>query len=358
MDKHKTGLCNVRLMLSMILIVTFLWSVSQAYGEIYKWQDEDGNWHFTDSPTSDRLPKNTEIKNQPSHAPQPDKKSIRKAEDQSPSKTGQAVKPPAGGLLWRLIKADQAPSYLLGTIHSSDARVTRLKPNVIKALDNSDRFVMEMVLDTNAFMHFGASMLLPEGEDLESTVGSTLFAKVVTAMSDLGMPESLVRRMKPWVVISMLGMPKSNGELILDMVLYQRATGQGKPTTGLETAKEQLDVFEGLSKADQISLLKTTIEKLPSQPQIFEELIKAYLSDDLDEIQNLAKRFNHGNASAAIKRFMVRLNDERNQRMVQRIIPYTMQGNSFIAVGALHLGGPNGILALLNKRGYKTEPIR
>jgi hypothetical protein len=43
--------------------------------------------------------------------------------------------------------------------------------------------------------------------------------------------------------------------------------------------------------------------------------------------------------------------------MAQRIIPYLEQGNSFIAVGALHLAGPRGILALLRQSGYTTAPV-
>jgi uncharacterized protein YbaP (TraB family) len=54
---------------------------------------------------------------------------------------------------------------------------------------------------------------------------------------------------------------------------------------------------------------------------------------------------------------MTRLNDDRNRRMVRRMIPYLEQGNSFIAVGALHLAGPRGILALLRKNGYTTESV-
>ena len=54
---------------------------------------------------------------------------------------------------------------------------------------------------------------------------------------------------------------------------------------------------------------------------------------------------------------MTRLNDDRNRRMAQRIIPYLEQGNSFIAVGALHLAGSRGILALLRQSGYDTEPL-
>jgi len=201
-------------------------------------------------------------------------------------------------------------------------------------------------------------MLLEEGQDLEDIVGKKLYTQVVTAMASTGLPDSVVRRLKPWVVMTMLGMPKSEGGLILDMVLYQRAAEQGKPTSGLETAQEQLSVFDGLSHEDQIALLKVTLEQLPSQAGIHDQLIEAYAANDLRRIQVLSEQNNRSSMAPVTVRFMRRLNDDRNRRMVQRMIPYLKQGNCFIAVGALHLGGPHGILALLEKYGCRAEPMR
>jgi uncharacterized protein YbaP (TraB family) len=260
-------------------------------------------------------------------------------------------------LLWRIRTNGQRDSYLLGTIHSEDPRVTRLKPAVAGALDGCDRFVMEMILDTEAFMQFGATMMLEQGTDLETLVGKDLYDHVVSAMADYGMPEPVIRRFKPWVVIAMLSMPKSGGGLILDMVLYQRATSQGKPASGLESAQEQLAVFEGLSIRDQIELLEMTLKQQPSQPRVFEQLIEAYAANDLNRIATIAQ-LDHGQARMeSARNFMVRLNDDRNRRMVQRIIPYLEKGNSFIAVGALHLAGPQGILSLIRQNGYSAEPV-
>ena len=170
------------------------------------------------------------------------------------------VHPPApdtqGGLLWKISKGTGQSSYLLGTIHSADPRVTRLKPAVSNALDSSARFIMEMKIDTNVIMQFGAAMMMGEGEDLEAVLGKKLFSRVVTAMAGLGMPEMVVHRLKPWVAMAMLSMPPTSGGMILDMVLHQRASRQGKPTTGLETAAEQLAVFESSSRQDQVELLK------------------------------------------------------------------------------------------------------
>jgi uncharacterized protein YbaP (TraB family) len=320
-----------------------------ATAEIYKWRDPDGYLHFSEIPNPNPQSQNTE-----KEASSTDTLPARSPAESSDATPGSRSK---SGLLWRIHAPGRQPSHLLGTIHSSDQRVTRLRAATSDALDRCDRFVMEMKLDTDAFMQFGTAMMLGPENDLKSLIGDRLFDRVVQAMADYGMPESVVRQLKPWAIIAVISMPQASGGQILDLVLYQRATGQGKPASGLESAAEQLAVFEGLSLQDQIELLDMTLKNLPSQTQAFEQLIEAYAADDLERLAAIAQLDHEQSRSASARRFMVRLNDDRNRRMVQRIIPYLEQGNSFIAVGALHLAGPRGILALLRQNGFATEPV-
>jgi uncharacterized protein YbaP (TraB family) len=320
-----------------------------AAAEIYKWRDANGYLHYSEGPNPD--PQSQEPQKEASSADMPPVQSPAASSAPTPGAHSKS------GLLWRIHAPGKQPSHLLGTIHSSDQRVTRLKAATADALDDCDRFVMEMKLDTDAFMQFGTAMMLAPDSDLKSLIGDKLFDRVVQAMAAYGMPEPAVRQLKPWAVIAVLSMPQSSGGQILDMVLYQRATARGKPASGLESAGEQLAVFEGLSLQDQIELLDMTLKNLPSQPQMFEQLIEAYAADDLERLADIAQLDHEQSQSASAQRFMVRLNDDRNRRMVERIIPYLDQGNSFIAVGALHLSGPRGILALLRQNGYATEPV-
>jgi hypothetical protein len=245
----------------------------------------------------------------------------------------------------------------MGTIHSDDPRVTRLKPEVIRALDASDRFVMEMKLDTGALMQFGSAMAITDGDDLEGLLGTRLFRKTATAMAAKGMPEAVTRRLKPWAVMVLLSTPPSTGGTILDMVLHGRANERGIPTAGLESAGEQLAVFNGLAMSDQIALLKATLDQLPSLPAMFERLIAAYAAGNLTAITRLGRESVSGASGPTARRFMQRLNEDRNHRMAERIVAYLQQGNSFIAVGSLHLAGPDGLLAILESRGYLTEAV-
>ncbi len=361
--------------LAVLLIASALFALTpgSSLAEIYRWQDDDGNWHFSDSPTSDALiqqPPEASIPSAPS-APQPEASAAPVTEtppkptpaSSSGTRTATATQSASaaatvqGGLFWQVSKNGLQPSYLLGTIHSADSRVVNLRSAVSNALDQADQFVMEMQINANALMQFGATMMITDGNDLEALLGQTLYRTVVEVMTDYGLPEMAVRQLKPWVVMALLSMPKSTGGPILDMVLYQRAISQEKPTSGLESIQEQLAVFEGLTLKDQIDLLQMTVDQLPSLPRMFEQLIQAYLADDLQKIAALASQYKNQRKIAALNRFMLRLNDERNRRMVQRIQPYLHQGNAFVAVGALHLAGPNGLVQLLRDRGYQLDTV-
>ena len=349
---------NVRVCIKMITMLSLVAMITSvvcfplaAASQIYRWQDEKGYWHFTEGPGPQQLDRQPagEDASAPTEA-------THSSETAPPDRS--SSHPDANALLWRIEAPGGRPSFILGTIHSTDPRVTRLRPDVLERLDGSDRFVMEMVLDTKAFMQLGTAMLLAPESDLKTLLGTALYDRVVSAMADRQMPESFVQRLKPWAVMALLSMPKTTGGQILDMVLYQRASSQGKPTSGLESAAEQLDVFEGLSSQDQIELLKMTLDQLPAQQSLLEQLIVAYAADDLKRMVAIAQRSYVQSRNGSAQRFMTRLNEARNQRMVERIIAYLQQGNCFIAVGALHLAGHGGILYSLDQRGYRIEPVR
>ena len=344
-----------------------------GWTDIYRWQDEKGNWHFSDSPTSEAPIQEAPIRTRRQTNVKPniiDQQQApgRSTQDPVPLDANTAHRqeaPPAsnaasiqGGLLWRIDGGGADESYLLGTIHSSDSRVVRLRSAVSDALDRSERFIMEMEMDSSALMAFGGNMMMTDGRTLKDLLGSDLYTKVVAAMSDLGMPEMVARTLKPWAAMALLSMPKPSGEPFLDLVLQQRAAGAGKPTAGLETAQEQLSVFENLSMSDQVELLKMTLDQLPSLPGMFDQLVEAYVADDLGRIAALAAQYKSRGDVETLKRFMLRLNDERNQRMAARMKRFLDQGNSFIAVGALHLPGPSGLIQLLRDQGYLVTPVR
>lgn len=259
------------------------------------------------------------------------------------------------GLLWEIQGDGASPVYLFGTLHSEDERVTRLPMEVESALAASGRLVLEVDLNADALMSLGTGMLFGDGRTLDSVLDRNLYRRSVTAMAAQGVPEMIVERMKPWAVATTLMMPKVETGLFLDRVLYERALARGMKLEGLETAAEQLAVFEGLPLEQQVTLLVQALDQLDEFPAMLEQLVQAYLRRDLAAMQRLSDESMADTPRALAEGINARLLTERNQRMADRMRPYLEQGGSFIAVGALHLPGEEGILALLARQGYQVR---
>ncbi len=269
----------------------------------------------------------------------------------------QAAGPYDKGLLFRIEHAGQAPSHIFGTMHSDDTQVVTLPAPVRQAFDAAEAVVLEVELDAANALASMAALVLSDGRDLNSMIGAELYAQTIQAMAERGVPEVAIQRYKPWAVAIMLSMPPSNSGQYLDSVLYQAALLQGKTVRGLETAEEQLAVFDTLTEQDQITLLREALENRQHLPKLFEELKAAYLQRDLDGLVKLSDDYELAADSPLSRELDERLIDRRNHIMVERMRHLLAEGNAFIAVGALHLPGEKGILALLEARGFKIQPV-
>jgi uncharacterized protein YbaP (TraB family) len=260
------------------------------------------------------------------------------------------------GLLWKIETPGASPSYLFGTIHTDDPRVTALPAPVSRALDGSDRFVMEALLDGDSLVQMAKAMYFSDGRTLEQVVGNDLYAATLKALTARGVPAADVEKQKPWAAMMALSMPPPRTGEFLDLVLETRAARQGKPVAGLETMAEQIAVFDELPMADQIALLKETVRGLPELDKDLGELIRAYLARDLRGLAAIGEKHEPGE-EPLYRHVMERLLTRRNTRMAQRMGPFLKQGNAFVAVGAAHLAGNEGLLNLLEQAGYRVTPI-
>ena len=259
------------------------------------------------------------------------------------------------GLLWKIEKSNTRPSYIFGTIHLDDVRVTDLPAPVKETFSRSRSFTLEMIIDEASTQKFATSMLLEDGDDLKTLLGEPLFAKTTEAMREYGMSSEITARFKPWALMLTLILPKTRQGIIVDEVLYQQALQQHKSVHQLENIEEQISVFDGLPMEIQVGLLKQTVDHRDLIPGMMEDSIKAYLKRDLGamwEINNsMMEDATDKNLNEA---FLQRVLYDRNQRMAERVQPRLAEGGAFIAVGALHLYGEKGVLSLLQSRGYRV----
>ena len=110
-----------------------------------------------------------------------------------------------------------------------------------------------------------------------------------------------------------------------------------------------------MSEADQVQMLEDVLNYLPEMPMMFEELLDAYLERDLGRLMEVNEEYAEAGDSELEQMFQKRLIDDRNRRMVKRLLPMLQQGRLFVGVGALHLPGEKGVLRLLQQQGYRVE---
>ena len=257
------------------------------------------------------------------------------------------------GLLFRIERPGVTPSHLFGTMHSDQPEVVRLARPVSTAFDGSGTLALEMEMGAETMM---AAMVFSDGRELRGVIGDELYQRAVEAVALRGMPEMAIRHYKPWAVLTILSMPPPTTGQFLDLVLYQSALAQGKPVVGLETAQEQIAVFEGFSEVEQVAMLRETLDTQHLLGQMFEELTAAYLQRDLVRLMGLNDQY--GPADPGLEgRIQEQLIDRRNRLMVRRMLPLLEKGRAFIAVGALHLPGESGILSLLSAQGYRVTRV-
>lgn len=260
------------------------------------------------------------------------------------------------GLLFEFGKIDGPVNYLFGTMHTSDPRVDSLLDKLQSPLASSELLVMEMVPDLVSMAASASGMFLPGERKLKDLTGDELYREVRLAAEKKGVPDQLLQRFRPWAAAVTISLPELTGDF-MDQSIYKRALELRKPVYGLESAAEQLAVFDQMDESLQVQLLRDTVEQLEQLPTQYEAVVNAYLSRDLTMLKELSREYETVSDEEFRDWFELVLIQNRNLRMAERLKEYLSQGRVFVAVGALHLPGEQGLLNLLKAEGYRVTPV-
>jgi len=258
------------------------------------------------------------------------------------------------GLFWQLESPSGQISYLFGTMHTDDNRVTNFLPSVIQALKNVDTFMLE-VADAPP-----ASLLqLPQG-NLKQYLSETELEQVGRLADMHVMPMEMVLRMKPWLLAVLFDLPKPQTPFAQDLLLKAKAEELDKRVLGLESPQEHFGVMDNLTTEEQLQMLRAVLKRSQKQKENdFERLMKAYLAGDAEQVANMDDAMTQGVLPAALwQRMRVKLLDERNVLMAERSLEQAKQGRVFIAVGAAHLAGNDGLINAFRQAGFKLTPLK
>jgi uncharacterized protein len=258
------------------------------------------------------------------------------------------------GLFWQMQSPTGITSYLFGTMHSDDNRVTDFSPRVIDALKSVDTFMMEVAPSRDQ------SILMLKQGTLASMLSESELAQV-RALADFHvMHLDNVLRMKPWLLAFIFDLPKPQTPYAQDSLLMTTAEDLLKDTVGIETAQEHFGVMDGFNMDEQMVMLRATLKRTAEQKEHdFERLMAAYLKGDSDNIIKLDEKITGGSLPKPLwQKMRKKLLDERNVVMAERTLKLANQKAVFIAVGASHLAGDKGLIAAYKKAGFKLTLVK
>jgi uncharacterized protein YbaP (TraB family) len=273
--------------------------------------------------------------------------------------------------LFRLSRAGIEPSYIFGTLHLSDERITRFSPVLLQAIKNSKVVALETI-DT------GAALLKVKADNGEAWRRATLaakdrradrlldnadFAQLEALARRKGLPDSAARRFKPSVLALVLDLPECansarGAKPYADERIADIARRNKIQIVGLESMIEQLESLDGLSREAERDLLIATIRQADHTEDVVETTVKLYTRGAVGLLLAWLRSSEPipGVSNAETPpAFLDRLINSRTRRMRDRALPLLERGSAFIAVGAMHLPGQDGLVSQLKREGYEVE---
>jgi uncharacterized protein YbaP (TraB family) len=212
---------------------------------------------------------------------------------------------------------------------------------------------MELLMDEITREEIESGMLMKK-ESLKDLLTPAEYAKLDTFFArKTGQPLLLFNKTKPFFVYSQLmqvDLAKDMGDA-LDLYLLKMSRKAGKKAFGIEKLADQIGAIDQISLREQCDMMMKFIDDTTTESDNLEELIKTYMSADLDKMLELMQD------SAMPAKFNQAFLIDRNIGMTKSIIKISRQQSTFHAIGAAHLGGPDGVIALLRAKGYTVEPV-
>jgi uncharacterized protein YbaP (TraB family) len=278
----------------------------------------------------------------------------------APAAAGPFKKEFTSGLLWRIAKPGAKDSFAFGTIHLADARVNGIPKPVDDALAQSATLALELVPGVVADARVFELELLDDGRTLESLIGAAAFALVREQLGAHAIPEETIARLKPWAVLVKLGRtPSPDAGSSLDQRLLEAARARRMRVAPLELPDEQIAAFDAVPLDSQVALLRHALDHREALEATIEPTIAAWLRRDLLGLARISDRV--GERYPGMGRHYGELTKHivynRTVLMHHRLVIPLRAGGVFVAVGALHLYGSRGLLAMLEQDGYRVTRI-
>lgn len=273
------------------------------------------------------------------------------------SKFANAQIPTENSLLWEIKSpGNPKPSYLFGTIHLICPADFSLSNSLKSAIKKTEQVALEVDMDDpNMMATMMKTMNMSDGNELKKLISESEYEKLSRFYKDsVGIGLAMFEKAKPFVLMG----PLFNAVLACqpqsyEMSLVDLAGKQKVEVIGLETIDEQMALFDSIPYKDQVKIILNMIDSLPEARKEFKGLVEMYKAQNINDLYKLTLKSEFGlDGNEEVLLFA------RNQKWIARIQKILAEKPTFFAVGAAHLGGKKGVIALLRKEGYSVRAIK
>jgi uncharacterized protein YbaP (TraB family) len=273
--------------------------------------------------------------------------------------TAQTPAPSGKSFLWK-VQSSSGVLYLAGSVHALNQKAYPLSPAFQRAFDASSTLVEEIDLaqaDPLAMaMPALAKGMNQDGRTFDQIVSRDTARLVADRIKDVPMMAGMIQSMEPWMVNLLLSAVQLqqaglDPQLGLDKHFYDKAKANGKTVIGLETAESQLDRLDRLPLSVQEQMLRSTLDDWDKGNSALETLVAVWKRGDAAALEKLLLA-DFTDYPAVYTSLIV----ERNRNWLPQL--ETCLGRPspcFVVVGAAHIVGPDGLLAMLQRKGYRIE---
>ena len=268
----------------------------------------------------------------------------------------QAQKANKQSLLWKISgNSLKEPSYIFGTFHLMCKDQFTISDTLKATLLNTTQFYGELDMDDPTLQQQMMQLIAMPNRTLESYMTAEKFRVCDSVYKTItGMSLKSFNQFKPFMSVSFLTIktvPCSNF-VQPETELMNLAKANKKEILGLETVAEQLNAIDMEPIDSQVVALQKMVLHFDSTKATMKEMMDMYQKKDPEILfQYIQKKGTDGLSEKAL---LV----DRNIKWAPKMKSIMQEKSSFFAVGAGHLGGKTGVLALLCKLGYRVEPIQ
>ena len=260
-------------------------------------------------------------------------------------------------LLWKIESPTSKTSYLFGTMHIIEKEYFIFPKSLEKLVSKSDKVIMELpgIPSPKEALPL---ITIKQGSFFDFFSKEQTDSILQWANSELKMNEQLFRsvfyKMKPFVVVQTAVQLQFQGKTeSYEKSFYTLSNDKKIETIGLETVQQQMSFFDDLTKEEQAEMVMESIRSSEKSIESINKMQKIYYRQNVDSLYLVIHE-----EGGVLSKKQTQLLDDRNKNWIHKIKNNISTKNCFIAVGAGHLGGTNGLIRLLQKEGYTLTPIQ